>query len=59
MGLDYFCVKYNCVFAVHVWKDEFCTNRVSREAILSCKELRASNSFKSRPSIGLLELLSV
>lgn len=39
IGLDYFHVKCNFVFDAHVWKDEFCANHVSREAIVPYKQL--------------------
>lgn len=60
VGLDYFHVKCDFGFDMHVWKDEFCANRVNREAIVPCRQLGASNSSsESKHSIRLLELLSV
>lgn len=39
IGLNYIHLKCNLVFTMHFWKDDFCANHVSREAVLSGKEL--------------------
>lgn len=54
-----FPCKMQFCLDMHVWKDESYANNISRDAVIPCKQLCATNSLKSKHCIRLLALLSV
>lgn len=46
-----FPCKMQFCLDMHVWKDESCANHVSRDPVIPCKQLSATNSLKSKRCI--------